>query len=602
MQATGTLVTGDLRIDALLGGSQWVGASVQTVELTYSFPDSASLWSTTVGEYAAGVDWGPLSGVAALSDVAKNAVRAALASWSTVANIRFVETADNASTHGTLRFAWTVSAVDEQSFAYAPDSTDKAGDIWLNSLAPWDGFTPGSYGYSTLIHEIGHALGLKHPFEGALTLPAQQESYAYSLMSYTAFAGSARSWVDFEPTTPMLYDLLAIQSMYGGNLTTRSGDDTYVFTENQHYFQTLWDAAGNDTIVWQGQTLGARIDLNAGKYSQLGEALTYWSEDFSSSWTDRDTVAIAFGVAIENATGGDSDDTLIGNALDNRLVGGAGNDTLYGGAGLDTAVYKTDRVAHNLSTVKGGFSISGPEGTDAITGVERLQFSDKKIAMDLAPSEHAGQALEFIGVLAPSLVHAPSIVGVILGLIDGGTAVGSGLATALNRLRESEAKSKVVILLTDGVSNAGTVQPTDAAQIAEQLGIPFRVVNLMTEYREKVVKYLLEGYQSGITPNPDVMCNREIKFKTFLEHAQDLGLDAVSREGASDVRGRNPAGAHRTPFGVEDSADPSRRRQWRAAAHTRTVRSRAALAITETELSDMAAAASIGLSSSPKTG
>jgi hypothetical protein len=40
--------------------SQWVGASVQTVELTYSFPDSASLWSTTVGEYAAGVDWGDL--------------------------------------------------------------------------------------------------------------------------------------------------------------------------------------------------------------------------------------------------------------------------------------------------------------------------------------------------------------------------------------------------------------------------------------------------------------------------------------------------------------------------------------------------------------
>ena len=52
----------------------------------------------------------------------------------------------------------------------------------------------------------------------------------------------------------------------------------------------------------------------------------------------------------------------------------------------------------------------------------------------------------------------------------------------------------------------------DARAVAEQLGIPFRVVNLMTEYREKVVKYLLEGYQSGITPNPDVMCNREMKF------------------------------------------------------------------------------------------
>ena len=84
--------------------------------------------------------------------------------------------------------------------------------------------------------------------------------------------------------------------MYGANLTTRSGDDTYVFTENQRYFQTLWDAGGNDTIVWQGLSQGTRIDLNAGHFSQLGEPLTYWSEDFSSSWTDRDTVAIAFGV------------------------------------------------------------------------------------------------------------------------------------------------------------------------------------------------------------------------------------------------------------------------------------------------------------------
>lgn len=68
----------------------------------------------------------------------------------------------------------------------------------------------------------------------------------------------------------------------------------------------------------------------------------------------------------------------------------------------------------------------------------------------------------------------------------------------------------------------------DAEAVAKQLGIPFRVVNLMTEYREKVVKYLLEGYQAGITPNPDVMCNREMKFGVLWEWAREHGFDAIA--------------------------------------------------------------------------
>ncbi len=68
----------------------------------------------------------------------------------------------------------------------------------------------------------------------------------------------------------------------------------------------------------------------------------------------------------------------------------------------------------------------------------------------------------------------------------------------------------------------------DARRVAEQLGIPFRVVNLMQEYRERVVSYLLDGYQRGLTPNPDVMCNREIKFGLFRQWARDHGFDAVA--------------------------------------------------------------------------
>jgi tRNA-specific 2-thiouridylase len=68
----------------------------------------------------------------------------------------------------------------------------------------------------------------------------------------------------------------------------------------------------------------------------------------------------------------------------------------------------------------------------------------------------------------------------------------------------------------------------DARAVAESLEIPFRVVNLMDAYRSKVVAYLLQGYESGVTPNPDVMCNREIKFGVFLEYARAQGFNAVA--------------------------------------------------------------------------
>jgi len=68
----------------------------------------------------------------------------------------------------------------------------------------------------------------------------------------------------------------------------------------------------------------------------------------------------------------------------------------------------------------------------------------------------------------------------------------------------------------------------DARRVADQLGIPFRVVNLMEEYRDRVVAYLLDGYKSGLTPNPDVMCNREIKFGVLRQWALDHGFSAVA--------------------------------------------------------------------------
>ncbi|MFA6962376.1 MAG: tRNA 2-thiouridine(34) synthase MnmA [Opitutaceae bacterium] len=80
----------------------------------------------------------------------------------------------------------------------------------------------------------------------------------------------------------------------------------------------------------------------------------------------------------------------------------------------------------------------------------------------------------------------------------------------------------------------------DARAVCDRLGIEFRVVNLMQEYRERVVAYLLDGYRRGLTPNPDIMCNREIKFGVFRQWARDHGFGAVAtghyaqRENLSD--------------------------------------------------------------------
>ena len=372
MQTLRTTLTGDDRIDALLGPYRWTQTAAGPVELGFSFPDADSVWSSPAGQYGSAGTPEPQSGIAALDPDERAATRAALQAWADVANLRFVEVADDATGSGTLRFAWTALAGSEQSLAYPAGPGEKAGDVWLNSSASWDGFQPGSYGGSTLVHEIGHTLGLKHPFEDGVVLPEAQDSYAASLMSYTAWADAPGSWVEYEPTTPMPFDILAIQSLYGANMEHHAGDDVYVYAEGQQCFETLWDAGGDDTLVWQGTTQAALIDLTPGSFSALGEPLTYWNATYSRSWTDARTVAIAFGAWIENAEGGGADDTLRGNAADNVLTGNGGADTLTGGAGADRFRYAdasdSTLAATDLIT---DFGAGDCIAFDGIDGIER---------------------------------------------------------------------------------------------------------------------------------------------------------------------------------------------------------------------------------------
>lgn len=68
----------------------------------------------------------------------------------------------------------------------------------------------------------------------------------------------------------------------------------------------------------------------------------------------------------------------------------------------------------------------------------------------------------------------------------------------------------------------------DAKRVAVQLGIPFKIYDFQTEYKQKVVDYMIAEYQAGLTPNPDIMCNQEVKFKLFLETALEDGADMIA--------------------------------------------------------------------------
>src|SRR6187402_1657063 len=68
----------------------------------------------------------------------------------------------------------------------------------------------------------------------------------------------------------------------------------------------------------------------------------------------------------------------------------------------------------------------------------------------------------------------------------------------------------------------------DAMIVAQHLGIPFQAIDLSKEYKERIVDYMFSEYEAGRTPNPDVLCNREIKFDVFLKAALELGADFVA--------------------------------------------------------------------------
>src|ERR1044072_7088941 len=274
-----------------------------------------------------------------LSAAQRDAVRAAFAIWGDIVGGTFVGggVAFPDINIGNLNTSETYFS----AYANFPSRSAVAGDIWINLNAPANQeIGLGQPGFRTLLPEIGHALGISHPgnYNAApnVTLTYEnnaeyyQDSLQYTIMSYFASASTGAVRTGFA-ATPLAYDIAAMQSLYGANMATRTGDTvygfngnagpTFDFTLNTNPVVGIWDAGGVDTLDFSGWSSNSRIDLEAGASSDGG------GQTFN--------VQIAFGAQIEKAVAGSGDDSLSGNQSSNPLRGGGGNDTLAGGLGND---------------------------------------------------------------------------------------------------------------------------------------------------------------------------------------------------------------------------------------------------------------------------
>ncbi|WP_243369137.1 M10 family metallopeptidase [Microvirga solisilvae] len=329
--------------------------------------------------------------------------------------------------NGPLIAVAKTSAVSTAAGFYPLNDTPSSGDIWIGTKYPnFDNPLLGKYYAFTTMHELGHALGLKHGHEARtsseVALPADMDTIEYSVMTYRSYLGAevTGSYLTDPysfPQTYMMGDIAALQRMYGANYTFRSTDTTYTWkpdtgetfvdgegqgvpgdtkdlARSNKIFLTIWDGGGNDTYDLSLYETDLQVDLRPGASSlfntgQLAQ-LDYRNTDhpargnvFNALLYNDDTRSL-----IENVIGGKGNDTIVGNIADNHLSGrdgndsmdgGQGNDVFDGGLGADTMVggagndtFMVDDLGDRISDISGNDTVLSSISYTLGTSIENL--------------------------------------------------------------------------------------------------------------------------------------------------------------------------------------------------------------------------------------
>lgn len=363
-------------------------------------------------------------------------------------------------------------AMNQQSatggYAWPPGTDSQDSDILLNDSSFNSTLGHGSHGANTFVHELGHALGLKHPFDepdadGDVAEPPHlqgpEDHARWTMMSYT------ETPAEYKLTFSDL-DIAALQYLYGPSKKSRTGDDTYVYKTDAPNF--IWDGGGEDTIDASASYSAVVIYLEPGY-----QGFNRWFGK-SGRITSAGQITVNFGTEIENLIGSAYDDFLVGNSLNNeirgndgndrifgqqgddsliggagdddlsgwtgndRLIGGDGSDTLDGGDGLDFAVFSAEKSDYSISAdanlvitvARNSFSESGK---DELSGVERLEFSDVNLAFDI--DGNAGIAAKMLGAFIGAFgLRRTDLAGQWLNLLDNGMTYDDLLQTAIDTI------------------------------------------------------------------------------------------------------------------------------------------------------------------------